>query len=196
MIEFLLPVILFAIAASFTPGPNNLLLMASGISFGFRRTLPHVIGITFGFPFLVVVVGFGLGEIFDRLPLLQPIMKTAFVIYFLYLAWILLDARPGQRAARKRPMTFLESAAFQWINPKAWLVISGAIVTYARQESHLADVLSIALIFLIVSPFAASSWSFFGQQLAALLADRKKAGWLNRIVAALLVASLVMVIML
>ncbi len=196
MLEFVSPLLLFAIAALFTPGPNNVLLMTSGIAFGFRRTIPHIAGVCFGFFVMLVAVSFGLGELFARWPGLQTGMKIIFIGYFVYLAWTLV----GQRVApatggRSHPMTLLQAAAFQWINPKAWLIITGVISTYPRAERYIADVVVISLIFLAISPISGSTWCLFGQQIGRLLHSPEKVRLVNMLIALMIVASLALVIL-
>ena len=127
------PLTMFGIAMSFTPGPNNFMLMTSGLNFGFRRTLPHLFGVFHGFTLLTLCIGLGLGGLFTAFPILYTILKYAGAAYMLYLAWTIAmsDTKAKKTAARKRPFTFIEAAAFQWVNPKAWIAIVGAISTYA-----------------------------------------------------------------
>ena len=134
--EALLPLIAFAFVTSITPGPNNLMLMASGANFGVRRTMPHMIGVVLGFVFmavfLAVIVGVGLAQVFVAVPSLHTMLKAASVVYLLYLAWKIATAPPPGEASRSgRPMTFLAAAAFQWVNPKAWAMALTAVTVYA-----------------------------------------------------------------
>ena len=119
--ELLIGLIGFAVASSITPGPNNLMLMASGANFGFRRTIPHMVGISLGHAFMVMLVGLGLGKLFDTYPVAQTVLQVLSTGYLLYLAWKIANAAPPQEGvARGKPFTFFQAAAFQWVNPKAW----------------------------------------------------------------------------
>jgi threonine/homoserine/homoserine lactone efflux protein len=109
-----------AIPTFFTPGPNNLMLMASSAKFGIGRTVPHMLGICVGFPLMVFAIGLGLGEIFTQYPWLKTVLKYAAAANFLWMAWTLLGLRIGSIGATERPLRFHEAALFQWVNPKAW----------------------------------------------------------------------------
>ncbi len=127
---------LFAFVSSITPGPNNLMLMASGANFGFRRTVPHMLGVALGFVFMVVLVGSGLVQVFDAWPLSYTILKSVSVIYLLYLAWKIATAAPAaQTSAGGTPMTFPQAAAFQWVNPKTWAMALTAITAYTPSQT-------------------------------------------------------------
>jgi threonine/homoserine/homoserine lactone efflux protein len=135
-LETILAFSLFAFVTSVTPGPNNLMLLASGVNFGFRRTIPHIFGISTGFLVLVLAVGFGLGEVFIRVPIAYQILKWVGAAYLLYLAWNIANSGPpgegsGEQVSCAKPMSFWGAAAFQWVNPKAWVMAIGAFSTYA-----------------------------------------------------------------
>ena len=122
---------LFAFAGSITPGPNNLMLMASGANYGFRRTLPHMAGISIGFMVMMILAGLGMVELFDRFPVSYIILKTLSIGYMLYLVWKIATAAPATaETTTGRPMTFLQAAAFQWVNPKAWAMALTVITVY------------------------------------------------------------------
>ncbi|MGY3469338.1 threonine/homoserine/homoserine lactone efflux protein [Bradyrhizobium sp. LM6.11] len=125
--------IIFALVMFFTPGPNNIMLLSSGLTYGFRRTIPHIAGITIGFAFMVGAVGLGLGTVFLAYPILQTILKYAGAAYLIYLAAVIAfsgAAKPGEGSARG-PMTFWGAAMFQWINAKGWVIVIGTITAYA-----------------------------------------------------------------
>jgi threonine/homoserine/homoserine lactone efflux protein len=171
MPEFLVPFTLFAIAGSVTPGPNNVMLTASGANFGFRRTLPHILGVCIGFPLMVAAIGIGLGRVFEEVPVVHSVLKVAGSAYLLWLAWRVASAgaaEPGDAGAR--PLSFLEAAAFQWINPKAWIMATGAISTFTLAgEAMLPQVLTIAAIFTVISVPSATVWTLLGIGIARLL---------------------------
>ena len=125
--------VIFALVMFFTPGPNNIMLLSSGLTYGFRRTIPHIAGITIGFAFMVAAVGLGLGTVFLTYPILQTILKYAGAAYLIYLAVAIAmsgPAKPGEEKARG-PMTFWGAAMFQWINAKGWVIVIGTITAYA-----------------------------------------------------------------
>ena len=131
--SLLIAFVVFAAVMFFTPGPNNVMLLSSGLTYGFRRTLPHIAGITFGFAFMVAAVGLGLGTIFIAYPVLQTILKYAGAAYLVYLAAVIAmsgPATPGQDN-RRGPMTFWGAAMFQWVNVKGWVMVIGTITAYA-----------------------------------------------------------------
>src|SRR5437763_3299557 len=123
----------FAIASFYTPGPNNVMLLSSGLNFGFRRTLPHIAGIPLGFAFMVLIVGLVMGAVFSSPPLLQTVLKYAGAAYLLYLAIVIALAKPSgpEKQSSGRPMTFIGAAMFQWINAKGWVIVAGTITAYA-----------------------------------------------------------------
>jgi len=186
----------FAFVTVITPGPNNLMLMASGTNFGFGRTIPHMLGICVGFPLMVVGVGLGVMQLFDIWPASYLLLKAVSVVYLLWLAWKIANAAPpaaAEGAPDSRPLTFLQSAAFQWVNPKAWSMALSAITLYATGRD-LAAVLWVAGVYVGVSAISTTSWTVLGQQLRRLLAKPAQLRLFNRIMAALLVATLVPVL--
>ncbi|MCE8514547.1 LysE family translocator [Ruegeria pomeroyi] len=188
--DLLIALLLFAFVSSITPGPNNLMLMASGANFGFRRSVPHMLGIGLGFTFMVVMVGVGLVQVFDAWPPSYTLLKYASVVYLLYLAWKIANAAPAKRGAEAgRPMTFLQAAAFQWVNPKAWAMALTAISAYAPGQTLMA-VLVVAAIFGAVNLPSVSTWTVLGQQMARLLTNPRRLTVFNWTMAGLLVLSL------
>ena len=137
--------IVFAVATLFTPGPNNIMLMASGLNFGLSRTVPHGFGVPLGFGFMVLVVGFGLGAFFAAFPIAYQVLKYVGAAYLLYLAWrIATAAGVHNENARARPFTFFQAAAFQWVNAKAWVMAIGAVTAYAGITSFPYNTILIA----------------------------------------------------
>lgn len=180
----------FALVSSITPGPNNLMLMASGANFGFVRTVPHMLGIGLGFVFMVLLVGAGLVQVFDAYPVSHTILKILSVIYLLWLAWKIANAAPvKQRDGAGSPMTFLQAAAFQWVNPKAWSMALTAVTVYTP-DTTLAAIALVALVFGVINLPSVSVWTLLGQQMARVLTNRTRLVAFNWIMAALLVASL------
>lgn len=192
--ELFLALALFAFVSSITPGPNNLMLMASGANFGFRRTIPHMLGVALGFVFMVILVGAGLVQIFDRFPISYTILKVVSVIYLLYLAWKIAHAGPAEASGNTgTPMTFLQAAAFQWVNPKAWAMALTAISAYTPDQTLWA-IFVVAAVFGAINLPSVGSWTVLGQQMARFLTNPRRLTQFNWLMAALLVASLYPVI--
>lgn len=181
---------LFAFVSSITPGPNNLMLMASGANFGMRRTIPHMVGISIGFMAMMILTGLGLIQIFDLYPLIYTVLKILSVAYLLYLAWKIATAAPlKQREAESRPMTFLQAAAFQWVNPKAWSMTLTAITVYVA-DGGVGMLMIGALFFALVNLPSVTVWVVIGQQMARFLTNPARLRAFNWTMAALLVVSL------
>lgn len=194
--ELLLGLVGFAFVTSITPGPNNLMLMASGANFGFRRSVPHMLGIGIGFTLMVGLVGLGLAQVFEVFPVAHTILKVLSVAYMAYLAWkIANSAPPERRTGEGKPITFLQAAAFQWVNPKAWAMALTAITVYA-QAGALMSVLMVALVFGAVNLPCVSSWTVLGQQMRRFLTNRSRLRAFNYTMAVLLMASLYPVLIL
>nr|WP_108502622.1 LysE family translocator [Paracoccus indicus] len=180
----------FAFVATVTPGPNNLMLMASGANFGFRRTLPHMLGIVGGVSVMAFLVGAGLMALFDILPALNLVLKVVSVGYLLWLAFkIATAASVEERDADSRPMTFLQAATFQWVNPKAWAMCLSAVTLYAPDRS-LLSVAIVAGAFALVSFPAISVWAWLGTVVRQWLSNATRLRVFNITMAALLVVSL------
>jgi len=181
---------LFAFVSSVTPGPNNLMLMASGANYGFRRTVPHMLGISVGFMVMMVLTGMGLTKIFALYPLSYTILKVASVIYLLFLAWKIANAAPiNERDAAHHPMTFLQAAAFQWVNPKAWAMALTAITVYIADNGPLMLIIG-AFFFAFVNLPSVTIWTVMGQQMARILTNPTRLRMFNWTMALLLIASL------
>ncbi|MGB7318506.1 MAG: LysE family translocator [Planktotalea sp.] len=189
--DLLLGLLLFAFVSSVTPGPNNLMLMASGANFGFRRSIPHMLGIGIGFTVMIILFGLGLAQIFDAYPVLHIILKIVSVIYLLWLAWKVANSAPPEGVIDHdaKPLTFMQAALFQWVNPKAWTMALTAISVYMPDQST-GSVLIVALAFGLVNLPCVSSWTLMGQQMARFLTSAARLHAFNWTMAALLVASL------
>ena len=183
--------LIFCFVSSITPGPNNLMLMTSGVNFGVRRTLPHMFGIALGFTLMVVLVGLGLAGIFARVPALLVAMKWVGAAYMVYLAVKLATAAPlKQGGSVGDPMTFLQAAAFQWVNPKAWIMALTGVATYTDPVDYTRTVLIVALVFGIVNLPCIACWALFGTALRHALQRPWVLRAFNWTMGALLVASL------
>ncbi len=189
-IEILPALALFAFVSSVTPGPNNLMLMASGANFGFWRTIPHMLGISIGFLVMLLLTGAGLVQVFDRFPVTYTILKVISVAYLMFLAWKIANAAPVEKQADAgRPMTFLQAAAFQWVNPKAWAMALTAITVYVADGGVLMLV-AAAVLFALVNLPSVTVWTVLGQQMARILTNPARLRTFNWTMAALLIASL------
>ncbi|HSI42570.1 MAG TPA: LysE family translocator [Xanthobacteraceae bacterium] len=194
MYQTLASLTLFAVAGAFTPGPNNLISAATGAAFGFRRTLPQILGVTLGFPLMVIAIGFGLGGLFVAIPQLHTLLKVAGAAYLLWLAWKIAGAGgPGAGTAPAQPPTLLQSALFQWVNPKAWTIALGVVPAFTTVGGDfVAEVLLIAVVMGIVTFPALSLWAGFGVALSRTLSDPRQQRLVNLIMAALVAASVVL----
>ena len=183
----------FTFATAFTPGPNNIMVTASGVNFGFVRTIPHMAGITVGFIVLLVACAAGLGLVFTAVPALQLALKIVGALYMLWLAWKVANARPSSEETDDlaKPLTFLQAAAFQWVNPKAVVIALSAISLYVRPDHRIADILMVLLLFGFFTAFTVITWTGFGVALRAILRDPRRARIFNVVMALLLVASIV-----
>ena len=188
-LEILLALVTFAFVASATPGPNNLMLMASGANFGIRRTMPHFFGIAFGFLIMVVLVGTGLVSVFKTYPQSYDILRGFCIVYLSYLAWKIATSNPAARDTHARPLTALQAALFQWVNPKAWALGLTAVTVYAPAQSFTAVAL-IALILGLVNMPSIFVWIVLGQKLRVLLTNRRRLRWFNYTMAVLLLTSI------
>lgn len=192
-LEIFLALLVFAFVSSVTPGPNNLMLLASGVNFGFRRTIPHMLGIGVGFFILLLAVGFGLGALLEAVPSFYMALKFAGGAYMLYLAWKIATSRSigeSKRSDSGKPMTFFQAAAFQWVNPKAWVMAITGIATYASHDNYYVAVLLVSAAFAIVNLPSVSVWAGFGTLLRNWLSDPVRLKGFNMIMAFLLVLSL------
>jgi threonine/homoserine/homoserine lactone efflux protein len=182
----------FALVMSITPGPNNTMLLASGVNFGFRRTLPHMLGITCGCVIMMMAIGLGLAQIFTRVPALYPAMEAVSVAYLLYLAWKIAASHTLSVAtANDRPMTFLQAAAFQWVNPKAWMMVVTGVTAFRIYDNLLINALALSIAFAIVNLPSISVWAAFGLAVRRFLTGPAALRAFNWTMAALLVGSIV-----
>lgn len=190
-IETLIALFLFALTSSATPGPNNMMLLASGVNFGFRRTVPHILGIELGFGTLILAVGLGLGAIFSAEPRLYLLLKVFGGAYLLWIAWHIATSRGfGEADSDARPLSFWQAVLFQFVNPKAWVMSAGAVAAYQRPESFVHDSVLIVTAFMSVGIFCTASWAGFGTALKGWLAEPRRLKWFNITMALLLVLSL------
>ncbi|KZN48029.1 LysE family translocator [Pseudoalteromonas luteoviolacea] len=194
--EYIIAVALFAISTSITPGPNNIMVMTSGVNFGVKKTLPLLAGICVGFSVMLMVVGLGFGQIFTFFPSLHFIIKCVGVLYLLYLAWLIARTAAGEMEHKaQRPMTFINGALFQWVNAKAWVVATGAIAAFTTVgEGYLVQNITIAVVFLVAAFPCVGSWLLCGTALKRVLTQSRARQVFNYAMAGLLVLSVMPVI--
>jgi len=184
----------FALVSSITPGPNNLMLMASGANYGFRPTIPHMLGIGLGFMFMLFLVGIGLIGVFDAIPYSYETLKLVSILYLCWLAWRVANAAPPDEETKTgKPFTFLQAAAFQWVNPKAWTMALTAMTLYAPDRSLWA-ILVVTTVFGLINLPSVSLWTLVGQKMQIVLTSRIRLRIFNITMAVLLVGSLIPVV--
>ena len=192
MSPLLIAFVIFAAVMFFTPGPNNFMLLSSGLSYGLRRTLPHVAGVAIGFSFMVAAMGLGLGAVFIAYPVLQTILKYAGTVYLIYLAAVIAmsgPVAPGQDN-RRGPMTFWGAAMFQWVNAKGWVIAIGTITAYAAIAGFPWNIVMQVALFLFMGILSSLTWALFGSALRPLLTSPRVVRTFNIVMAMLLLASL------
>jgi threonine/homoserine/homoserine lactone efflux protein len=195
MIDLLGPLVLFAAAVTLTPGPNVVLVTASAANFGFRRTIPQMLGITFGFGAMVLATGLGLAGIVHTEPRLHVALKYAGAAYLLYLAWRIARADASSASARARPIGFIEATLFTWMNPKAWVSALGAAAAFTTVGGNLMWESSlIALVLATFCLLSAALWAGFGTVIGRYLSHRRARMAFNWSMAGLLVLSLIPVL--
>ena len=185
----------FALVSSITPGPNNLMLMASGINFGLTRTIPHMLGVAMGFTLMIILIGLGVMKIIDAIPGSTLVITIVSGLYLLYMAWKIAttDTSPVENTGAEntsKPFTFLQAALFQWVNPKAWTMALTAISAYAPKSQGWVGVVVVAGVFGIINLPVTSTWAVMGAKLRNFLSDPVRLRTFNIIAALLLVASL------
>ncbi len=198
--DIFLALVAFAFVSTITPGPNNTMLVASGANFGFRRSLFHMAGISIGFPVMIALVGFGLMQVFDAFPILDRILRIVSLAYLIWLAWKIASAAPklpDMPETAGAPLTFLQAAAFQWVNPKAWTMATYSIVQFATDDAggrSTFAVIIVALVYAVVSFPCISAWVALGQEMRRFLTSPARLRGFNWTMAVLLILSLYPVI--
>lgn len=183
----------FALVSAFSPGPNNLMLLSSGMNFGWRKSIPHILGIAIGFPVMIFCVGLGITQIFEAYPASLLVMKVLSAVYLLYLAYKIASTRQAgvdPEIKNTRPLTFIQAAAFQWVNPKAWAMALTAISAYTIANNMLFSVFIVIFVFLAVGMMSANTWTIIGLKLRIFLSNPKAFRAFNIGCALVLVATL------
>jgi len=195
--DVLIAASLFSFVSSITPGPNNMMMLASGVNFGFRRSIPHWLGICGGFTFMLCAVGLGLHTLLADHPALYDILRYAGSAYLIWMAWRLATASASPAAqdddtphGAARPLGLLGAAAFQWVNPKAWVMAVTAMSAYLPARAQPTDVLAIALLFGVINLPCVACWAGGGAALRRFLQDPLRLRIFNISMALALLASL------
>jgi threonine/homoserine/homoserine lactone efflux protein len=190
--DILLALASFAFVMAFTPGPNNIMLTASGANFGFARTTPHMSGVVVGYAILLCAAGGGLGALIVAFPAAQTALKVVGAAYMLWLAWKVANAgQTDDEGGASRPLTFLQAAAFQWVNPKGIVIALGAVALFVHPESAVRDFAVMLAVFSITTLLSTVTWAGFGVALRKILRNERHARIFNVVMALLLVASIV-----
>ena len=184
----------FAAATCASPGPNNLMVAASGANFGLRATVPHMLGVIFGLPVLILAAGVGLGALFGAYPLIHTILKVAGSAYLLYLAWRIAVADGSSLESRTRPFTFVQAVLFQWVNPQAWVLAVSSLSAYTRGAGGAGDAAVVGLVFAACTVPTLTVWALFGRAIAGRLRSRRARRIFNGAMAAVLAASLIPIV--
>jgi len=194
--DLFISLVVFGVIAAVTPGPNNVMLTSTGLNFGLRRGMPHLLGICIGFPVMLALIGLGFGTLFELYPLMHQVIKVIGVVYLLYLAWKIAGARGGvSQQSRSQPINFWQAAAFQWVNPKAWIMGSSALAAYTSlDDNFFVQVAIVCITFMFITFPCAGVWLVFGAGLQRLLRDAKHLRRFNIAMALLLVASILPVV--
>lgn len=193
-LDLLLAFVAFAFVATATPGPSNVIMLATGANFGFRRSVPTLLGFACGMTVLIASVGMGLGGLFRAYPVLYDVLRWVAVAYLLYLAWGIARSGAPKVAdgggSADRPLGFIGAAAFQWVNPKAWITVVGAVSAYVPQEGYFINVLVAAVVFGLVAVPSVGVWAAFGTAVGRFLGSPGRVRAFNVAMALLLVLSL------
>ena len=191
--EILLSVLLFALVSTATPGPNNIMVMTSGVNFGVWRTLPHYLGICIGFPAMVLAISLGLGKVFETVPVMHVVIKMLGITYLMYLAWRIATTDTEMKEdGSSRPLSFWQAAAFQWVNPKAWVMAVGALATFTTVNGQVIEqAMWIAAAFMMVAIPSVGGWMLGGAGLRRLLQKPVYRRWFNWTMGLLLALSVI-----
>ena len=189
----LLSIFLFAIATAFSPGPNNLMLLSSGLTFGYKKTIPHILGVMVGFPLMVIAVGLGVERVFELFPSLYDILKVFGLAYLLWMAWQIANfsgSMSKDDEKRQKPFSFIQAAVFQWLNPKAWIMAITATTSFITSSTHLfVQIMIIAFVYLLVGLGSTNAWALGGLFLQRVISNERHVRVFNVSIAVLIVLS-------
>lgn len=200
-VELMISMLAFAFVSSITPGPNNMMLLSSGVNFGFRRTVPHMLGVSAGFFVMLLLIGAGLDSLFRRYPSSYTVMKVLGSLYLLYFAWRVANSGKPERAevptpggGKALPISFLGACAFQWVNAKAWFMAITYFSNYIPRDSKPIFVIITCLLFAVVNLPCVGVWAYLGTKMERLLRTDSIRTKFNWAMALLLIATLIPVI--
>jgi len=188
----LLSIISFAFATAMTPGPNNFMLLSSGLTFGYKKTLAHIVGVMVGFPMMIIAVGLGMGTVFDMYPSLYDVLKVVGIGYLVWMAYKIATSSSsmGSGDEVKKPFTFVQAMLFQWVNPKAWVMVITAMGSFiTSKENAFLQVLIIAFTYLCIGFLSTNFWAFGGVYLQKFISNEKRVKMFNGVMAVLIVLS-------
>lgn len=190
--EYYLSLITFTFVGGITPGPNNMMLLASGLNHGIRKSMPHYLGICIGFPIMVAVVGFGLGTLFKEYPSIYIYIKVSGIAYLLYLAWKIGNAGNLSASSKiRQPLTFIQAALFQWLNPKAWVIAVGALAAFTMPDDVAQSVAMIIFVYFVMGFICMAIWLKLGEGLQQFLRRGRRIHYFNLVMALLLALSVI-----
>lgn len=196
ILQYALPLVFFTFSTSVTPGPNNIMVAASGTNFGIRQSIPHCLGICIGFPVMVFAVGSGLGSLFQQYPAIHQIITYAGIIYLLFLAYKIAvagDVDDKQLRKKSKPLTFIQASAFQWVNPKGWMMALGAIAAFTTPDgNYLFEIFIISSMFALACIPSVILWALFGVAIGKMLHNKAALKLFNYTMASLLVGSIIL----
>ncbi len=197
-LTILISIFSFTLSMTMTPGPNNILLMTSGLNFGYKKTLPAMIGVAIGFSVMVIIIGFGMAKVFEQYPYIYKVMKIIGIVYLLYLAYKIATAKSEVKVSnenKSKPFSFVQLVLFQWMNPKAWIMSTTALTTFVNNEQNiLFQVYTIAFIYLLSGIISTNSWTLGGVYLQKLLTNTKRVRYFNISMALFMILSIVPVL--
>jgi len=193
--DWYMAVVLFAATNTLTPGINNMMIMSSGLNFGIRKSIPHLMGVLIGFPLMFIVAGVGFVSVIVAMPELHLFIQVAGLLYLLYFAWVIATSADKVKASNNKIIGFWQAVAIQWVNPKAWVMITGAFAAFTKPDADpLLQVLYITSAFVIVGIPTICAWLFFGSLLSRVLKRTESRRLFNRCMAGLLVISILSII--
>jgi threonine/homoserine/homoserine lactone efflux protein len=196
-LAMLISIATFALTATITPGPNNVLLLSSGLTFGYKKSIPHVFGVFLGFALMVLLVGLGVGIVFEKFPIVLKILKVVGLVYLFWMAYKIGSSKGHLKIKEKhKPFTFIQAALFQWVNPKGWIMSMTAMSIFVTsKENSITQVIIIAFLFLIAGIISCNAWAIGGVALKRFIKDESHVRKFNLIMAILLVVSVLPVIL-
>ena len=194
-LNLLIALVSFYFVMYVTPGPNNAMVLTSGLKFGFFKTIPHMSGITIGHILQLILVCLGLGKIFQMFPEIQQILKVVCAAYLLYLGYKIIGSFSNIKEDDARPLKFHEAALFQIVNPKAWTISSMAASSFLPKDGNLIfSIFFIALIALIICPISISPWAAFGSAIRNLVKNNKLKALIEYFLAFLLLITAILIV--